>query len=82
MSTRDDEQSALQRRITVARMLGLQTAQPARSCFVTRLDQRVYVGLRGAGYVRLRAVDARVLATALNELAEAIEHDRGEHHHP
>lgn len=63
----------LQRRVMVAKMLGLETAAPARDVMVTLVGRRVYLGLKGAGFVRLRPVDARSLARALDQLAEAID---------
>lgn len=74
-SSEADEE--LQRRIMVAKMLGLEAAHPARDCMVTRVDRRVYLGLKEAGYVRLRVVEARALAQALEELAQLIESDPG-----
>lgn len=71
------DDAALQARIRVAGLLGLNTAVPARSCFVTRVDRRIYVGLRDAGFVRLRAVDARALAAALVEMADDIDAEHG-----
>lgn len=73
MPTEPDELALLQRRVMVAKMLGLDTAAPARDVMVTRLDRRVYLGLKGAGFVRLRGVEARVLAHALERLAEVVD---------
>ena len=52
------------------RTAGIRHIRPTEDLAVTHIGGTVFLGLRGAGFVRLSAAGARQLAAELTELAE------------
>jgi hypothetical protein len=53
------------------RTAGINHIRPAEDLALTRIAGTVYLGLRGAGFIRLSPAEARQLAAELAELADA-----------